>query len=117
MDKLQLTGQKLGRVFNFRSSHLHATHLWCFHVKLPNLRLKSWPKQLLGSLLLEIALPDLTERNALRIRTCKRIFTIVHSYDAEEENWPLEELHGNKDAMEFKGPWTKYRKTFFLRHQ
>jgi len=58
MDKLQLTGQNLGRVFNFRSSHLHAADLWCYWVKLPILNLKTWPKQLLGSLQLDIALPS-----------------------------------------------------------
>ncbi len=31
MDKLQLTGQNLGRVFNFRSGHLLATQFWCSH--------------------------------------------------------------------------------------
>jgi hypothetical protein len=30
MDKLQLTGQNLDRVFNFNSVHLHVTHLWCY---------------------------------------------------------------------------------------
>jgi hypothetical protein len=30
MDKLQLTGQSLGRVFNFRIGHLYAVHLWCY---------------------------------------------------------------------------------------
>jgi hypothetical protein len=60
MDKLQLAGLQIGRVFNFRSGHLHAAHLWCFQVKLPNLRLKTWPKQLLGYLLLDIALPEYT---------------------------------------------------------
>ncbi len=50
MDKLQLTGRNLGRVFNLRSSHLHAAHLWCYQVKLPNSKLKAQPKLLLGSL-------------------------------------------------------------------
>ncbi len=58
MDKLQLAGRNLGRVFNFRSGHLHAAHLQCFQVKLPNLRLKTQPKQLLGSLLLDITLSE-----------------------------------------------------------
>jgi hypothetical protein len=31
--------------------------LSCFETKLPNLMLKTWPKQLLGSLPLDIALP------------------------------------------------------------
>jgi hypothetical protein len=48
------------RVFNFRSVHLHAAHLWCCQVKLPNLKLKTWPKQLLGSLPLDNMLPTET---------------------------------------------------------
>jgi hypothetical protein len=59
MDKLQLKGQNLSRVFNFSFGHLHAAHFWCYRVKLPNLKLKTWPKQLLGSLPLVIALPKL----------------------------------------------------------
>ncbi len=55
--QLQLTGQNLGRVFNFRFVHLHAEHFRCYQVKLPNLKLKTRPKQLLGSLPLVIALP------------------------------------------------------------
>jgi hypothetical protein len=58
MDKLQLAEQNLGRVFNFRSGHLHAADLWFYLVKLPNLNLKTWSKQLLGSLPLDIALND-----------------------------------------------------------
>jgi hypothetical protein len=57
MDKLRLTGQNLGRVFNFRFGHLHAEHFWCYLVQLPNLKLKTQPKQLLGSLPLVIAFP------------------------------------------------------------
>jgi hypothetical protein len=40
IDKLQLTGQNLGRVFNFRSVDLHVVHLWGYQVKLSNLKLK-----------------------------------------------------------------------------
>jgi hypothetical protein len=36
---------------------LQAEHILCYQVKLPNLRLKTRPKQLLGSLPLVIALP------------------------------------------------------------
>jgi hypothetical protein len=57
MDKIQPTGQNLGRVFNSRRGCVHAKRLHCFETKLPNLKLKTWPKQLLGSLLLDIALP------------------------------------------------------------
>jgi hypothetical protein len=38
MDKLQLTGQNQGRVFNFRKCRVLAVHL---RVKLPNLKLKT----------------------------------------------------------------------------
>ena len=57
MDKLQLTGQNLGRVYYFRNGRLHAVHFLCLGVKLPNLKLKTRPKQVLGSLSLDIALP------------------------------------------------------------
>jgi hypothetical protein len=57
MAKLQLTGQNLGRVFNFRNGHVHAAHFLCYGVKLPNLKLKTQPKQLLGYLPLDIVLP------------------------------------------------------------
>ncbi len=56
MDKLQLTGQDLGRVFNFRSGHLHAAQFFALSLKLPNLKLKAWPKQLLGFLPLVLVL-------------------------------------------------------------
>jgi hypothetical protein len=58
MDKLQLTGQNLGRVLNCRSGHLHAATFLVLSVKLPNLQLKTRPKQLLGSLPLVIVLPE-----------------------------------------------------------
>ncbi len=57
MVNLQLTGRKLGRVFNFRNGRVHAVHFLCYGTKLPNLELKTQPKQLLGSLPLDIALP------------------------------------------------------------
>jgi hypothetical protein len=69
MDKLQLTGQNLGRVFNLRLGHLCAEHFWCYQVKLPNLKLKTRPKQLLGSPPLDIALPRLTyKRHCIKKR-------------------------------------------------
>jgi hypothetical protein len=50
----------LGRVFNFRSGCMHHTmYLQPIVAKQPNLDLKTQPKQLLGSLPLVIALPDL----------------------------------------------------------
>jgi len=59
MDKLQLTGRYLGRVFNTRSGCVCAMQLNCFETKLSSLMLKTRPKQLLGSLPLDIALPDM----------------------------------------------------------
>jgi hypothetical protein len=63
MDKLQLAGQNLGRVFIFRSAHWHATTFLVLSVKLPNLQLKTRPKQLLGSLLFVIALPGVVAKS------------------------------------------------------
>jgi hypothetical protein len=58
MDKLKLTGRALGRVFNFRSGCMcHTMHLRPGVAKQPNLELKTWSKQLLGSLPLVIVLP------------------------------------------------------------
>ena len=60
MDKLKLTGQNLGRVFNSRSGCMYAMQLWCCESGRPNLKLKTQPKQLLCSLPLDIVIPDLT---------------------------------------------------------
>jgi hypothetical protein len=59
MDKLQLTGQNLGRVFNSRSGCMGATHLRRYKAKWPNLKLKTRPKRLLGYLPLASGLPIL----------------------------------------------------------
>jgi hypothetical protein len=37
-----------------------AVHFSCYEAKWPSLKLKTWPKQLLGYLLLDIALPNLS---------------------------------------------------------
>ncbi len=54
IDKLQVIGQNLGQLFNSRSGCVHDMQSRCFETKLPNLKLKTWPKKLLGSLLLDI---------------------------------------------------------------
>jgi hypothetical protein len=54
-DKLQSTGQSLGRVFNSRRGCVLAIQLRYFEIKLTNLKLKTQPKQLLGSLPLNIS--------------------------------------------------------------
>ncbi len=75
MDKLQLTRQNLGRVFNLRFDHLDAEHFWCYQVKLPNLNSKTWLKQLLGFLPLVIALPGITHHH----HQCGYIFIFLMS--------------------------------------
>jgi hypothetical protein len=54
MGKLQLTGQNPVWVFNFRSGRLPAALVWRYQVKLPNLKLKTRPKQLPGYLPIDI---------------------------------------------------------------
>jgi hypothetical protein len=54
MDKLKLTGLNLGRVFNC----MYAMHVLYSITIRPNLLLKTRPKQLLATLLLDIALPE-----------------------------------------------------------
>jgi len=46
IDKIQQTGGNLGRVFNFRCGCEYSAFK-CYEVKLPNLKLKTGPKQLL----------------------------------------------------------------------
>jgi hypothetical protein len=60
MDKLQLTGQNLGRVFNYKSDCMSAMHLFCYEAKQLNLKLKIRPKHLLGSHPLAFKLPAST---------------------------------------------------------
>jgi hypothetical protein len=57
MDKLKLTGLNLGRVFHSRLGCACIGHAIVHITKQPNLKLKTQPKQLLGSLLLAFALP------------------------------------------------------------
>jgi hypothetical protein len=59
MDKLKLTGQNLGQVFNSRLGHACIGHAIVHIANEPNLKLKTRPKQLLGSLPLAFALPGL----------------------------------------------------------
>jgi hypothetical protein len=59
MDKLELTGQALGRVYNFRSGCMCTLHLLPGVAIQPNLELKTQPKPVLGSLPLAFALPGL----------------------------------------------------------
>ncbi len=46
MDKLQLTGQNMGRLFNLRSGYVNAVQYCFYQVKQPNLKLETRLKQL-----------------------------------------------------------------------
>ncbi len=72
IDKLKLTGRTLGRVFNSRRVCMHAMHLLSSVAIWPNLELKTRPKQLLGSLTLDIVLPG-TRISTLRLTSIKKI--------------------------------------------
>jgi hypothetical protein len=62
MDKIKLTGQNLGRVFNSRLGCACIRNVIVHITKQPNLKLKTWPKQLLGSLPLAFVLPEQTDQ-------------------------------------------------------
>ncbi len=49
MDKLKLTGQNLGRVFNSKLGRACKCSAIAYITKQPNLKMKTRPKQLLGS--------------------------------------------------------------------
>ncbi len=57
MDKLKLTGQNLGWVFHSGLGRAYIGHAIVETTKQLNLKLKTQPKQLLGSLLLAFAIP------------------------------------------------------------
>ncbi len=60
MDKLKLTGPNMGRVVNSRLGCACASCAIANITKWPSLKLKTWPKQLLGFLPLAFALPGLS---------------------------------------------------------
>jgi hypothetical protein len=66
MDKLKLKGLNLDRVFHSRLGRACIGHAVVHITKQPNLKLKTEPKQLLGSLLLTFALPGTYFRSHMR---------------------------------------------------
>ncbi len=66
MDKIKLTGRNLGRVCNSKLRHVCIRHAIAYITKWPNLKLKTRPKQLLGSLPLAFALPGFSFQNMRR---------------------------------------------------
>ncbi len=76
MDKVQLTGQTLGQVFNSRNGFTNTVHRCGCEAKLSNLKLKTQPEQLLGSFPIYIALPAV-------------IFLFEHCYQGRNNNFFL----------------------------
>ncbi len=66
----------MGLVFKFRRGCLCAIQLYYFETKLPNLELKTRPKQLLGSLPVDIALPGQWNRIPTKNILCKSRFSV-----------------------------------------
>jgi len=62
-DKVKLTGRNLAPVISSRNGRSYAMHLLCNAAILPNLELKTQPKQLLGSILLNVTLPMLVSHS------------------------------------------------------
>jgi len=89
MDKLQLRGQNLGRVFNISNGRVDAMHFLCYRVKLPNLKLKTEPKQLLHYPSLDITLPHQTEGvlvfgfGSLKVGACSAQKNLLFSYKTD----------------------------------
>jgi hypothetical protein len=71
MDKLQQEGQNLGRVFNSRCGCIPGMTLHFYEAKLPNLNLKTRLRQLLGYLLLNIALHAMSHPNLVHLYLLK----------------------------------------------
>jgi len=67
MEKLKLTRQNLGRVFNFRFRRACVCRAMAYITKRLNLKLKTQPKHLLGSLQLAFALLVLWLENVVRL--------------------------------------------------
>jgi hypothetical protein len=57
MEQFQLTGKNWAKISTLEMAGAHAIRFPLCGVKRPNLKLKTWPKQLLGSLLLDTVLP------------------------------------------------------------
>jgi hypothetical protein len=56
VDKLQLTGQNMGQVFNSKNSCMFDMHLLSYEAKRPYFKLKTQPPELLGQLPLAFGL-------------------------------------------------------------
>ncbi len=71
-------GRNHGQVFNTRCGCMHAKHLCCYEIKLPNLKLKTQAKQLLGCVLLDISLPNRVHDQSIENQQCVKLCTDSH---------------------------------------
>ncbi len=90
MDKLEPTGHNLGRVYNSKLRHSSECHAIAYITEWPNLKLKTRPKQLLGSLPLSFTLPALAR---IQNGTSRVTFQIVAS---------LLDYHDNRNVFMIK---------------
>ncbi len=90
MDKLKLTGLNLGRVFNYRCERASVKISKYSSPKQPNLKLKTRPKPVLGSLPLAFALPVQAFSNLQArpepTRECKTVLKKL-GRDKQFETW------------------------------
>jgi hypothetical protein len=94
MDKLQLTGLNLGRVFNSRSGCVLAMLFHCSETKLSNLKLKTGPEQHLSSLPLDITLPALCY--GMDIRNFNAFSSVPYVIKENSENMQFHSCLGKK---------------------
>ncbi len=100
MNKLKLTGRNLGRISSLGSVVL-VQAMNCIHfVKPPNLKLKTWPKQLLGYLPLAFELPNETHT--------------FSTYSEMWRNWNIFVTGLTKKIMPFKNRQKFERKPFWI---
>ncbi len=77
MNKLQLTGQNLGRAGNSRRDRVYAIQLHFSETKQTNLKLITWNKQLLGYLIIDIVLPYYNHNTLIVQASILRLLIII----------------------------------------
>jgi hypothetical protein len=87
---------------------MHAVQLWCHQVKLPNLKLKTQPIQLSGSLPLDLALPAGMEASRLRME----LVTAVKKFMVHALSDKISHRFISKSLFQTsKESWGQYYKT------
>ncbi len=104
--------QNLGQVFNFRRCCVYAMQLYYHETKLPNLKLKTRPKQPLASLPLDIALP---ESAIFKLNCCATQRLVLPLIFAKVALINFCSTNRNFSLKIFTSVWCQCYKTFFLR--